>query len=288
MKAANTKALQGLDLRNMRGIEFGPLDRPKVYKDESEIYYIDHVSTEGLKAKYQPGDAAAENLAPIDFVADGRPLKELIGNRFPLDYAVASHVIEHVPDLAGWLKDIEDVLRPGGVLALWIPDKRFTWDIYRRLTSRHEVAQAHAERRTRPGLRVVMDHFAYAAKTSCWHLWEDYSLAKNLPYEHGPEYLDLACRHFNEGKYVDVHNWVFTPWSFMDLMGWMVEEYGLTYNLRWYQTTPQHDLEFMVQLEKSETGSSTTDWGNAAHYARQSAKWPKDGARLAVEYGLSM
>lgn len=288
MKAIDTRALHGLDLKNLCGIEFGPLDRPKVYPDESNIYYIDHVTTEQLKIKYGEGHGVnPDNLAPINFIADGRPLKEIVGDTGPFDYVVASHVIEHVPDLVGWLKDIESVLVDGGVLALWVPDKRFTWDIYRALASRQEVAAAHAEKRSRPGLRVILDHFAYAAKAGCWPLWEDFSIANNLEYEHGPDFLEAACRDYQEGKYIDVHNWVFTPWSFLDLMGWIVAEYGLSFNLRWFQTTPEFDLQFMVQLEKLSAGS-TTDWAHAAFAARHTAKWPKDGARLAFEYGLAV
>jgi hypothetical protein len=41
MRAIDTRPLFGLDVSKLRGLEFGPLDNPKVFKDESEIYYLD-------------------------------------------------------------------------------------------------------------------------------------------------------------------------------------------------------------------------------------------------------
>jgi len=60
-----------------------------------------------------------------------------------------------------------------------------------------------------------------------WKLWDDYTLADHLHYYHGSEYLSRAEREHAEGKYIDVHCWVFTPWHFMHMMGRMVREMGL-------------------------------------------------------------
>jgi predicted SAM-dependent methyltransferase len=56
-----------------------------------------------------------------------------------VDYAVASHVVEHVPDLIDWLTEIASVLRSTGELRLIVPDKRFLFDIFRRETSLADV-----------------------------------------------------------------------------------------------------------------------------------------------------
>ncbi|WP_044156709.1 class I SAM-dependent methyltransferase, partial [Escherichia coli] len=82
-------------------------------------------------------------------------LKEITKEVGEFDLIVASHVIEHVPDLIGWLKDAISVLKVGGTLALVVPDKRFTFDILRPLATYREVAAAHKEARHRPGLRCI-------------------------------------------------------------------------------------------------------------------------------------
>lgn len=83
-----------------------------------------------------------------------------IGDKAPLDYVVASHVVEHVPDLAGWLEEVNASLKIGGRLLLVVPDKRFTFDILRPLTTYSEIITAYKEQRRRPGLRSMCDHFA--------------------------------------------------------------------------------------------------------------------------------
>lgn len=269
---------------NLRGVEFGPLSRPLAVKQSSEVYYIDHCSTEELKAKYAGDENAdVDNIVHVDFVSRGEPLVELVGSKAPLDYIVASHVIEHVPDLIGWLLDAHASLDEGGTLYLIVPDKRFTFDLHRRTSSFEEVEAAYHERRTRPGLRLVMDHFANVVNVDTWALWDDYSKASSVSYAHGAEFLDLAHKHYHEGKYVDVHCWVFTPWSFMNLMGQIDRRLGLGFRLKHFLTTQSHDLEFYVALEK---GGGTTDWELEESIAKHGALWP-GGMRASADWADS-
>ena len=256
----------------LRGVEFGPLSRPLALKQNTEVYYIDHCNTEELKAKYA-GDVHAhvDKIVDVDIVSSGEPLADLIGDKAPLDYIIASHVIEHVPDLAGWLLDMHSSLRQGGTLYLVIPDKRFTFDLHRRTASFEEVEAAYQERRKRPGLRLVLDHFANVVNADTWALWDDYSKVEALSYAHGPEFLNLAYDHYLEGRYIDIHCWVFTPWSFMSLMGWLTDKYNLGFKLSHFLTTQSHDLEFYVALEKS---AAKTDWREQEALARSDALWP--------------
>lgn len=258
--------------RYLRGVEFGPLSRPLALKKDTEVYYIDHCSTEELKAIYAGNaEADADKIVDVDFVSQGQPLAEIIGNKAPLDYVVASHVIEHVPDLAGWLLDTHASLKEGGTLYLVVPDKRFTFDLHRRTASFEEVQAAHQERRTRPGLRLVLDHFANVVSADTSALWEDYSKIDSVPYAHGPEFLNVAYDHYLAGQYIDIHCWVFTPWSFMDLMGKIEEVFGLGFKLTRFLTTQTHDLEFYVTLRK---GGEKTDWALQTSLARTGALWP--------------
>lgn len=265
--------------RYLRGVEFGPLSRPLALKKDTEVYYIDHCSTEELKAKYEGNtDAHVDKIVDVDFVSQGEPLAEIIGDKAPLDYVVASHVIEHVPDLAGWLLDMHASLKEGGTLYLVVPDKRFTFDLHRRTASFEEVQAAHQEKRTRPGLRLVLDHFANVVSADTWALWEDYSKVDSVPYAHGPEFLNVAYDHHLAGKYIDIHCWVFTPWSFMGLMGKITDAYNLGFNLSHFLTTQSHDLEFYVALQKS---NEKTDWNLQALLARASALWPHNAPERA-------
>jgi hypothetical protein len=48
---------------------------------------------------------------------------------------------------------------------------------------------------------------------------------------------------------------------------------GLGFNLQYFMTTPSHDLEFYVRLER--VAASTTDWAHAASEAWRNAMWPQ-------------
>lgn len=107
------------------GLELGPLYSPILSKSETEVYYVDHASTRVLRKKYKNHPFDVGKIVDVDYVLNGKTLKKTItGSRF--DYVVASHVIEHIPDIIGWLNDISSVLKTGGVLSLVIPDKRYT------------------------------------------------------------------------------------------------------------------------------------------------------------------
>ncbi|MBB3542448.1 methyltransferase domain-containing protein [Rhizobium sp. BK399] len=275
------RLLSDYTVAGKRGIEVGPLNRPVVRRDEAEVYYVDHCTTEELNRKYVGYPEHTSGLEEIDFVWGEQSLVELLGDIAPLDFIVAAHVIEHVPDLRGWLGEMHDALKVGGRLLLIIPDKRFTFDIYRRLSSWEEVVQAHQEKRRRPGMRVMLDHFANIVDAPTWPLWDNYETADNLQYHHGPEILESAMKQYLEGQYMDVHTWVFTPWHFMHLMGRMVSEMALRFDLKFFLTTQDHDLEFYVQLERVDEPS--TEWAGEASDARNGAIWPPGAPQIPAD-----
>jgi SAM-dependent methyltransferase len=273
LEKMRARAFAGLNIEGLRGIEIGPLCRPLVTKDRSSVFYVDHCSTTELKTKYSnDSNVDLEKIVEVDFIWKDQPLVQTVGNICPVDYVVASHVIEHVPDLVGWLKEMHQSLREGGSLILIVPDKRFTFDVQRRVTSYEEVRAAYVERRRRPGLRCIMDHFANVVHADCFQLWQDHSISSDLSFCHSPAFLSLAAEQYAEGRYIDVHCWVFTPWSFLELMGRISVEEHLGFEIAYFDTTHVNDLEFYIRLIR--VPESGTDWKLEASRAELSALWP--------------
>ena len=135
-----------------KGLEIGPSYNPLVPKSEGfDVETVDYADAEALRVKYR--DARSVDISVIedvDYVIKGAGLSETIGTIASYDYIVASHVIEHTPDLLGFLKDCESLLKPDGILLLAVPDKRYCFDVFQLLSSVGGVVQAHLERRTRP------------------------------------------------------------------------------------------------------------------------------------------
>jgi SAM-dependent methyltransferase len=272
-------ALSGLDLSGCRGVEFGPLTSPMVKKAESTIYYADHCSTEELKAKYEP-DPAVDTAAIVDVDLDlsRQSLQEVA----PLDFVVASHVVEHVPDLIGWLEEVHAALRPGGVLALVIPDKRFTFDLHRREAPLWEIEAAYQERRKRPGLWCILDHFVNVVHADAAQLWDNPAAANDARPIPPRTVVEKVMRKWNEGLYQDTHCWVFTPWSFVRTIGWIVEKYGIGYRLRFFQPTARGHLEFYAQLQKLRPGEAPTNWREQAAEAERTAPKPTCSSGMSI------
>ena len=117
-----------IDLDNTKGLEIGPLYRPRV-SQAYDVRYVDHYSTEELRAGYAVNSVAGpfiDEIVEVDYVLrDGETIASVTKEDAPFDYVVASHVIEHVVDPISWLRDVHEVLAPEGVISLVIPDKRF-------------------------------------------------------------------------------------------------------------------------------------------------------------------
>ena len=117
-----------------------------------------------------------ENIPDIDYVLiqpDGHTLSiaEAAKPGAPYDWIVASHVIEHVPDVVGWLTDLAEIAVDDGVLALIVPDQRYTFDVHRPLTTVGQMLQAHEDGDERPSVRAVYDHFSATLDYKYLEVW---------------------------------------------------------------------------------------------------------------------
>jgi hypothetical protein len=132
--------------KQLLGIEIGALDNPIIVRKDlpagCEILYADHLATEGLRKKYKE-DASVDlnGLVEVDLVnASGDFSSELSGRS--VDYVIASHVVEHVPNPVLWFQMLFKIIRPGGFIFLVVPDKRFTFDFQRPTTTLGEMLES--------------------------------------------------------------------------------------------------------------------------------------------------
>ena len=246
-----TRLLAGLDLAHDRGFEVGPLHSPMVPKEGADVVYLDHASTEDLRRKYADHPNVGE-IAPVDAVWGSAQLSDALADelarRGPFRYGVASHVIEHVPDVIGWLDQIAGVLVPGGTLHLAIPDKRYCFDFHRTSSDVAELVAAHLEGRSRPPAAAVFDFWAKHTVVDAQQLWR----GEGPPI--GPGQDDFALIRSQESYgadgYFDVHCWVFTPETFLDALDRLGRLGLLPFSVKELQPTGPGDAEFLVVLER--------------------------------------
>ena len=125
------------------GIEIGALHSPLRVPDSVQVRYVDRMDVAGLRKHYPPPGARRPSCLSMDIVDDGERLDTF--DEESQDFIIANHFIEHTQDPIGTLRRFMAVLKPGGVLFFALPDKRFTFDIDRPLTTLEHLIRDHEE-----------------------------------------------------------------------------------------------------------------------------------------------
>ncbi len=254
------KILSGIDLRASTGAEIGPLHQPLVLKSQSDVKYVDHCDTETLKKRWETDPNVDTSTLHVDAVWGKNTLREALvecmpsGSAIQLNYVVASHVIEHVPDLITWLKEIHAVLRADGTLRLAIPDRRFTFDYLRRTSNLTDVLEAYVLKRRVPGASRVLDFTLNMADVDCGKAWDGKIVKSELVKKYPlADAMALAMDAERNGTYHDVHCWVFTPESFAELCCEMAEADQLNFECERFVQTEHNQFEFFVGMRPSDS-----------------------------------
>lgn len=226
-------------------LEIGPFVAPAL-KGPS-IAYADVLDREGLQERARrlgiAGDAPA-----INFVLPNGDLSR-IDRRFAQVFS--SHCIEHQPDLVHHLRQVAELLEPGGCYFLIVPDKRYCFDHFLPESTVADVLDAHHAGRRTHSLRSVVEHRALTTHNQCPRHWAgdhaDAGYRASIPARAARAVAEYEAAN---GGYVDVHAWQFTPPSFRALTGALVE-LGLTalHPIRSYET-PRNRLEFCAVLQR--------------------------------------
>jgi 2-polyprenyl-3-methyl-5-hydroxy-6-metoxy-1,4-benzoquinol methylase len=254
MLTRNEKLLKNIDPAHQVGVEIGALASPIVTRQMGQIRYVDHATTEALRLKYahDPSIDIAK-IVDVDYIWGEKRLEELTQAEAPFDYLIASHVIEHVPDLLGWLNEIRSILKPGGVLSLAIPDKRQCFDYNRQPTRLCEVLEAYLRQNRRPSSLQIFDFYASAVTTNknewVWSGTLEQGTTFKTSYTLSTAW-EITKNTFTTNSYCDVHCWVFTPESFLDLLADMAELQLLKFEI--IQFYPTEGCEFFVSLRAVE------------------------------------
>jgi len=123
------------------GIEVGALHAPLQVPEGVKVHYVDRKSVSDLRQQYP--ELAAVNLVEADIVDNGETLSSIADNSW--DFVIANHMIEHCQNPIGALENFLRVVKPGGLVYMGVPDKRYTFDIDRPLTSLDHLIQDYKE-----------------------------------------------------------------------------------------------------------------------------------------------
>lgn len=251
MVSRRDKLLSGIDLKTATGLEIGPLNKPLLRRPAENVFYLDHADRQTLQEKYA-GDLKvnSQDIVDVDFVWTDQPLAQVLPDT-NFDYLVASHVIEHVPDVIWWLTEIATVLRSFGALRLAIPDKRFSFDFLRPETTTADALAAWIVQQRKPSPRQILEFWGYYRCVEASAAWRgEYPSDRRFRLMEMPAALRRARDANETGAYYDTHCSVFTPMSFVRLMKDLVDLNLLRFGCAFIETTQPGSLEFFVHLLK--------------------------------------
>ncbi|MBC2933356.1 methyltransferase domain-containing protein [Nocardioides sp. zg-1228] len=245
--------LADVDLGAGRSLEVGPLAAAIITRDMADVRYVDVVDRDGLVAHYGVDSSVDVDLIPdIDFWLtreDGSvgTLAEAVAPAAPFQHVLASHVIEHVPDMIGWLHDVADVLVEGGDLLLAVPDLRFCFDARRSPATVGQIVQAHLDGDRIPSYRAVYDHARTAVHFPAHEAWTGRWPEQRL---NPMSAVRPAIERQQRGDYVDCHVWPMTPVRFTDIVIDLLELGLVDFAVERVTATLPGHLEFYVTLRR--------------------------------------
>lgn len=230
-----TNGFEQVRSRGGKVLEIAPLASPLFPTDYQGYRSVDVESYEGLLQKYaKDANVNKSALVKPDYVWTGQQYSELMANQ-SFEMVAASHVIEHTPDVIGFLENVAGVLANDGRLHLMIPDYRYCFDWARQPSTLAQIIAAHAEKRTKPSPENILDFFAIVhtggVKNNPHEHWARSAAQRAALAPHVPDsdygQIQQMQKSLN-GGYVDVHVWRFMPSLFTEYMQWLPKNGYLT------------------------------------------------------------
>jgi len=249
------KLLRQFD-KNGLCMEIGPGYNPLLPKrDGWRTLSVDHANRADLVEKYKRFDVDTAAIEEVDVIWAGGDLSEAVPQSIlgTVDACVASHVIEHIPNPVVFFQSMSKILKPGGLLSLAVPDKRYCFDFFQPLTCTGDWLHAWKRNAQVHSQRALFQHIAYTVSADGATTWGQFTPLKDIRFL--TDSLPLALNRFNSyaedgtGAYQDCHAWHFTPSSF-DLLMLELSQLGLI-PFTVAQTHPSCGCEFIVLLRNS-------------------------------------
>lgn len=231
------------------GLEIAPYFDPCLRAPKYNIMYTDYISNEEIQAKAAENPDVVHSPPLIDFTWNpGKPLKDCAPEGLSFDYALASHVMEHVPNPIGWLNNVLSILKIGGRLAIFLPSKKFSFDCYRVETQYHQLVEWWIEQPPIPTTGQLIDFMGNAI--SVYHdtvFNEEGVVVDGKPHYGDSNAIDAGVFVYQNQNYLDVHCTVWNGSTFPDIFDRIIKNGLMNVSI---DLVSEEQSEFLVIFTK--------------------------------------
>ena len=142
-----THRTEGYNLLYGKGLEIGALHQPAAIPARCQIEYCDaHSKAESLQLFPEFGRIEgldADSLVEVTHVRDIDKGELMFFPSDSYDFVILNHVIEHVANPVNTVRELFRIVKPRGQVVISAPDKNFSFDKNRALTSFHHLIEEY-------------------------------------------------------------------------------------------------------------------------------------------------
>lgn len=235
------------ELCNDKGVlEIGPFTTPQLKGDA--VSYADVLDRDGLIKRAGDIGFSTQDIPIIDYVIDNVSLSK-ITRKF--ECVFSSHNIEHQPDLISHLEEVYNLLSDKGKYYLVIPHCSFCFDATLPPTKISEIFNAYYERRKVHTVGSVIEHWAMTTHNDPVEHWKRDQNTNDYKWVDSARIKDAIDKYEkNNGDYIDVHAWQFTPISFFNIIKSLIDLDFIRFSNVYVSGQVKNRFEFTAIIEK--------------------------------------
>lgn len=240
-----------VDVRTVKILEIGACASPTFKTPEVDIMFMDRLSTQELQKTVRLRNPRnAENIPQVNYVTTKKNFAKDIEQKF--DLVIANHVVEHIPDLISWLRNISSILNSKGYLFLAVPHKEYTFDKERNLTALSEIIHNYEQDLEDPTRQQIFDFLFHKRPIKAVDVWNgNYErLLNQKKFETAKDTLTFVDAQLDNKKHVDAHCCVYTYQSFVSICNELARSEYIDLNLISSKDVEPPYNEFFILFEK--------------------------------------
>jgi len=217
-----------------KGVEFGALNNPlPINNDEASVTYVDRLAKQEALRLFPELEDIAEKIIEPDLIVDFNTSEFHSLKTHEFDFFIANHFIEHLVNPIRFLEDVSHIMKPGSLFLLTVPDKDFTFDKHRKLTTNDHLWKDYLHKETTISNEHLKDFLKHKEVVSHPHPAIVQYFEKNrlpLSYYKGnklPLHPSTRKRLYDFHRERSIHVHVWNKTSFDGFLAWTNEKLQL-------------------------------------------------------------